>query len=83
MRELFKQVVEQCLAAGLAGTDHAVVDGSHVDADANQAALRDDGRGAAARGRGVTGAVRENLADLETAAPDPVGVTRFPRSRNV
>ena len=77
MRELFEQVVEQCFAAGLASTDHVVVDGSHIKADATKQRCVKTAGELPRAGVGATRAVREYLADLETAAPDPVGVTRW------
>ena len=77
MRELFERVVEQCLAAGLANTDHVVVDGTHIKADANkQRCVRTPGELPRA-GEGATRAVRDYLADLKAAVPDPVGVVRW------
>lgn len=74
MREVFERMVGQCLATGIAGTKHVAVDGSFIRADAGRArhvAGADDlPREDAPR------AVREYLADLETAAPDPEGVKR-------
>jgi transposase len=77
MRELFERIVEQCLATGLAGTEHVVVDGSHIKADANKQRCVKTAEELPRAGEGATRAVREYLADLETAAPDPVGVTRW------
>lgn len=36
MREPFEREGEQCLAAGLADTDHVVLDGNRINADANK-----------------------------------------------
>ena len=77
MRELFERVVEQCFSAGLATTDHVVVDGSHVKADANKQRCVKAADELPRASEGASRAVREYLADLETAAPDPVGVTRW------
>ena len=77
MRELFERVVEQCLATGLAGTEHVVVDGSHVKADANKQRCVKTADDLPRAGQGASRAVREYLADLETAAPDPAGVVRW------
>ncbi len=74
MREVFERVVERCLASGIARTDHVAVDGSFIRADAGYArqvaSAQDLSREDAPR------AVREYFAKLETAAPDPDGVTR-------
>ena len=75
MREIFERVVEQCLAAGLADTDHVVVDGTHIKADANK--QRCVKTPAELPRAGATRAVREYLADLDDAVPDPAGVTRW------
>jgi transposase len=76
MREVFEHVVERCLQAGLASAAHVAVDGSFVRADASHArcvaSVEELPREDASR------AVREYLADLEAAAPDPEGVTRSP-----
>ena len=76
VREVFERVVERCLEAGLASADHVAVDGSFMRADASQtryvASIEDLPCEDASR------AVREHLADLEAAAPDPEGVVRTP-----
>lgn len=77
MRELFERVVEQCLCAGLAGTDHVVVDGSHIKADATKQRCVKTPEDLPRAGAGATRAVKEYLTDLEAAAPDPVGVVRW------
>ena len=77
MRELFERVVEQCLATGLANTDHVVVNGSHVKADANKQRCVKTPEELPRAGEGATRAVREYLADLEAAVTDPVGVVRW------
>ena len=79
MRELFERVVEQCLVTGLADTDHVVVDGTHVKADANkQRCVKTPAElPRAEAGAGASRAVREYLADLDDALPDPVGVVRW------
>ncbi len=76
MREVFERVIEQGLAAGPARTDKVVVAGSHIAAGANEQrrVKADEERRRA--GEGATRAVRDGPADLEMAAPDPVGVTR-------
>ena len=76
MRAVFERIVARCLEAGLASAAHVAVDGSFVRADASHARCvasveklpRED----------ASRAVREYLADLEAAAPDPAGVTRSP-----
>ena len=77
MRELFERVVEQCFSAGLASTDHVVVDGSHIKADANKQRCVKTADELPRASEGASRAVCEYLADLETAAPDPVGVKRW------
>lgn len=76
MREVFERVVERCLEAGLASVEHVAVDGSFVRADASHtrcvASAEELPREDASR------AVREYLADLEGALPDPEGVVRTP-----
>lgn len=75
MRDLFERVVEQCLAAGLSSTDHVVVDGGRVKADANTQRCVKTPEELPRAGEGATRAVRDHLANLETAAPYPVGAT--------
>ena len=77
MRELFERVVEQCLGAGLAGTDHVVVDGTHIKADADKQRCVKTPDELPRAGVGATRAVREYLTDLDDAVPDPVGVKRW------
>ena len=77
MRELFERVVEQCLATGLADTDHVVVDGSHAKAGANEQRCAKTPCELPRAGAVATCAAREHLADLEAAVPDPVGVKRW------
>ncbi|MGB3556042.1 MAG: transposase [Jannaschia sp.] len=77
MRELFERLVEQCLTAGLAGTDHVVVDGSHIKADANKQRCVKTADDLPRESKGASRAVHEYLADLETAAPGQVGVKRW------
>ena len=78
MREFFERVGRAVpRAQGLADTDHVVVDGTHIKADANkQRCVRTSGELPRA-GTGATRAVRECLADLDDAVPDPVGVVRW------
>ena len=74
MRAVFERIVDQCLATGLARVEHVAVDGTFVQADASygravvnvEALPRED----------APRAVRDYLADLESAAPDPEGVMR-------
>lgn len=74
LREVFERLVEQCLAAGLAATDHVAVDGSNVQASADRYRRvpgEDDlPRIAASR------AVREYWEELDEAVPDLAGVKR-------
>ena len=79
MRELFERVVEQCLAAGLASADHVAVDGSVMLADADH--HRHVEAADALPDHGASRAVREYLADLDAAAPDPEGIRRSPPKR--
>ena len=76
LRAVFERVVERCFQAGLASAGHVAVDGSFVRADASHArcvaSVEELPR------EGVPRAVRECLADLVAAAPDPEGVTRTP-----
>ena len=75
LRELFERIVAQCLDAGLAGTDHVVVDGTHIKADANkQRCVKTNDE---LPREGASRAVRDYLADLDAALPDPVGVVRW------
>ena len=76
VRGSFERVVEPCLATGLAGAEHVVVDGRHIEADADRRRCVKAADDLPRAGSGATRAVREHLANLKTAAPDPAGVTR-------
>lgn len=76
MREAFERVVGRCLEAGLASAEHVAVDGSFIRADANQE--RSAANAAELPCEDAPRAVRECLADLDGAAPDPEGVVRTP-----
>ena len=74
MRAMFERVVAQCLAEGLASAEHVAVDGSFVRADASYDRSVVDA-GSLPR-TDPPRAVREYLADLDTAAPEPDDVQR-------
>ena len=76
MREVFQRVVERCLDAGLASAGHVAVDGSFVRADASRAQCTPSAEELPCED--ASRAVREYLADLEGASPDPEGVVRTP-----
>jgi hypothetical protein len=77
MRELFVRVVEEFSVTGHAGTDHHVVDGSHIKTDATKQRRVKSPEEVPRAGAHATRSVRSYLADLEAAAPDPMGVVRY------
>ena len=77
LRQVFERIVERCLADGIASARHVAVDGSLVFADANHDRYV-AGAGELPMDGKATHAVRDYLADLDTAAPDLEGVQRSP-----